>query len=141
MRCSEVTAMHRAPPAAFPGSLEAGSARHKLNQVTGFEIKVFFVLQLSVINSDYRREITWPLRPGVIVIVTGGYYVDGFQLGEIDTRFVAMDVFSYAATKAAIQNFVAVIQRQINSLTDYIGARGVVLVQNPETSDLGFGSQ
>src|SRR5258707_2618828 len=138
MRCSEATAMHPAPPAAFQGSLEAGSARHKLNQVTGFEIKVFFVLQLAVINSDYRREITGPLRPGVIVIVTGGYYVDAFQVGEIDPRFVAMDVFSYAANKAAIQKFVAVIQRQINSLTDYIGARVGGLVQYPVTSDLGF---
>ena len=46
-----------------------------------------------------------------------------------------MNVFSHSATKAAIQHFVAVIQRQINPLTNYIGARGVILVQNAETAD------
>src|SRR5258708_8142352 len=92
MRCSEATAMHPAPPAAFPGSLEAGSARHKLNQVTGFEIKVFFVLQLAVINSDYRREITGPLRPGVIVIVTGPHSPNAFHPAKTHPPLPAIHV-------------------------------------------------
>src|SRR5262245_36058409 len=112
MRRGEAAAGDALAAAAHPGDFQVLATRSEFDQVPGLVAKLVWPLEGREVDRDDGGEMAGPFAAQEVLVVAGGDQVAAFDVGLVYPVFVVEHLIFTAATKTAVENMIAALQRQ-----------------------------